>query len=248
MARAAPAANPKTASPAGEPIFDATRRLLAARGGELVLAGPLGLRHAVPGALDIPDDLPGWSALVPDVLPDHRARMEALVGALPLRQETLTIAGRTYPTPRLTSWHGDPGCAYAYSGRLFTPVPWTPELADLRDLLAGLLDCRFNSVLCNYYRDGSDSMGAHADKEPELGPTRDNIVIASLSLGAPRRFILRHETTRDQVEHLLGDGNLLVMGGALQRYCTHRVPKTRVPVPPRMNLTFRVIRTLQLQA
>lgn len=243
MARAAKRPEPVPVSPSGEPIFEATRQLAAARGGALVLAGPAGLSDAALGALDVPADLPGWSALVPDVLPDHRARMEALVGALPLQQESISIMGRTYPMPRLTSWHGDPGCAYAYSGRLFTPSPWTPELADLRDRLAGLLGCRFNSVLCNYYRDGTDSMGAHADNEPELGPTRDNIVIASLSLGAPRRFVLRHEKSRDQVEHLLGEGNLLVMGGALQRYCSHRVPKTRVPVAPRMNLTFRVIRT-----
>lgn len=230
----------------GEPIFEATRRSVTARGGELLFANPRSLTRAAPARLDGDGDgdgdgYSGWAALLPGVIPEHRARMEALVSALPLRQETLFIMGRDVPTPRLTSWHGDPGCAYTYSRRLFVPNPWTPELDELRGRLDDLTGCRFNSVLCNYYRDGSDSMGAHADKEPELGPSRDNIVIVSLSLGAPRRFVLRHEKTREQVEYLLGDGNLFVMGGSLQRYTTHRVPKTSVPIGPRLNLTFRVI-------
>jgi alkylated DNA repair dioxygenase AlkB len=97
-------------------------------------------------------------------------------------------------------------------------------------------------VLVNYYRDGRDAMGEHADDEPELGPATNDIRIASVSLGAPRRFVLRHRRTREVRAFALGEGSLLVMGGTTQQHYRHHVPRTRTPVGPRMNLTFRVIR------
>ena len=119
--------------------------------------------------------------------------------------------------PRLTSWHGDPGCSYAYSGRLFHPAPWTPELAALRDRLIAAEGCAFNSVLVNHYRDGADSMGEHADDEPELGPSRDDVRIASISLGAPRRFVLRHRRTRRVHAFAARRGKPPRHGGTTQR-------------------------------
>ena len=139
------------------------------------------------------------------------------------------------------SWHGDPDAFYTYSGRTFTPNPWTPELLAIKERVDRAAGAAFNSVLVNYYRDGRDSMGEHADDEPELGPAPDNVLIASVSLGAPRRFVLRHRRSGATREWALGDGNLLVMGGTTQRHWRHRVPRTAVPVGPRMNLTFRVI-------
>ncbi|HJL20175.1 MAG TPA: alpha-ketoglutarate-dependent dioxygenase AlkB [Sandaracinaceae bacterium LLY-WYZ-13_1] len=183
----------------------------------------------------------GWVRFVERFVTDHEAWMTALREGLPLRQETVRVFGREHPTPRLTSWHGDPGCAYAYSGRVFEPAPWTERLTALRDRLEATCDVRFNSVLANYYRDGADAMGAHADDEPELGPSRDDVRIASISFGAPRRFVLKHRTTKETHEQLLGEGSLLVMGGTLQRHYTHRVPRTKKPVGPRLNLTFRLV-------
>jgi len=174
-------------------------------------------------------------------VPEHEVLMEALVAALPLRQEPITMFGRTHPTPRLTSWHGDPGCAYRYSGRSFAPSPWTPALAQLRERLVGATGYAFNSVLVNYYRDGADAMGAHADDEPELGPSRDDIGIGSVSLGARRRFLLRPKEGGESLEWALGEGDLLVMGGRTQTFFKHWIPRTKKPVGPRMNLTFRVI-------
>ena len=100
----------------------------------------------------------------------------------------------------------------------------------------------FNSVLLNLYRDGQDSMGWHSDAEPELGR---NPVIASVSLGAVRRFVLRHKKRKEQ--HLaleLEPGSVLVMAGALQHHWRHALPKTRQVVGPRINLTFRLIQRL----
>lgn len=183
----------------------------------------------------------GWITFEEGFVSDDEAAMAALLDELPLRQETIVIFGREVLTPRLTSWHGDPGASYAYSGRRFEPEPWTPGLAHLRDALEAEAGLRFNSALANYYRDGSDSMGAHADDEPELGPSPDDVRIASISLGAPRRFVLAHRASKAKRELSLGEGSLLVMGGRLQRTHTHRVPKTKRPVGPRLNLTFRVV-------
>jgi alkylated DNA repair dioxygenase AlkB len=183
-----------------------------------------------------------WVTFEADFVPEHQALMASLLATLPLRQESIVLFGRTVAMPRLTSWHGDPGSTYAYSGRVFAPAPWTPELALLRDRLVLREDCPFNSVLVNHYRDGSDSMGEHADDEPELGPSVDDVRIASVSLGAMRRFVLRHRRTRKVHPFHLGGGSLLVMGGTTQRFFRHHLPRTRSAVEPRMNLTFRVIR------
>jgi alkylated DNA repair dioxygenase AlkB len=183
-----------------------------------------------------------WVTFEPDFVRDHASVMSRLVATLPLAQESIVLFGRTVPMPRLTSWHGDPGCSYAYSGRLFQPSSWTPELGTMRQRLNAREGCTFNSVLVNYYRDGRDAMGEHADDEPELGPSRVDVRIASVSLGAPRRFVLRHKKTRAVIPFQLGEGSVLVMGGTTQRHYRHHVPRTRTALGPRMNLTFRVVR------
>ena len=168
--------------------------------------------------------------------------MARLQETLPLRQEELLLFGQSKPTPRLTSWHGDPGCVYTYSGREFTPEPWTTALERLRDYLKWRTGHSFNSVLVNFYRNEKDSMGAHSDDEAELGPSEDNIVIASVSLGQKRRFVLESKANKSQkIDYQLGEGNLLVMGGTTQRFFRHSLPKTRKATGARMNLTFRWI-------
>ncbi len=182
-----------------------------------------------------------WAQLIAGYVEDHDRLMEALVDSLPLRQEPITMFGKTHLTPRLTSWHGDAGCAYRYSRRSFEPAPWTPALDGLRARLVESTGYAFNSVLANYYRDGADAMGAHADDEPELGPSRDDVGIASVSLGARRRFLLRPKDGGETVAFALGEGDLLVMGGRTQAHFKHWVPRTKKAVRPRMNLTFRVV-------
>ena len=95
----------------------------------------------------------------------------------------------------------------------------------------------FNGVLLNLYRDGRDGMGWHADDEPELGPEP---VIASVSLGAERRFRLKHRRLPEaRLDIVLPHGSLLVMAGATQRHWVHALPKAAAPVGARINLTFR---------
>lgn len=184
-----------------------------------------------------------WARLIPGFVLEHADLMQRLLDTLPLRQEPITMFGKTHLTPRLTSWHGDPGCAYRYSRRLFEPEPWTPELSTIRNRLVESCGYVFNSVLVNHYRDGRDAMGAHADDEPELGPTREDIGVASVSLGGRRRFLLRPKEGGEPIEYTLGEGDVLVMGGTTQQHFKHWVPRTTRPVRPRMNLTFRVVLT-----
>ena len=170
--------------------------------------------------------------------PAERAPLfEALRAGIPWETHRIRIFGRELGSPRLSCWIGDPGASYVYSGTRFEPHDWTPELVALRNRIAATTGARFNSVLANRYRDGRDSMGLHADDEPELGEAP---VIASLSLGAPRRFVLKHRSGRGE-RHVveLGDGTLLVMRGTTQRHWHHGLPKTARPVGERINLTFR---------
>jgi len=172
---------------------------------------------------------------------EERPSADALAAELPLRADTFTMFGRTVPVPRLISWHGDPGCRYRYSSQTYEPAPWTPGLARVRDELAARTGLAFNAVLANYYRDGRDSVGWHSDDERELGPARDDIAIASVSLGATRRFEMRHRANGDRRTFELEDGSLLLMRGATQQHWRHALPKTAAVVGPRLNLTFRII-------
>jgi alkylated DNA repair dioxygenase AlkB len=164
-----------------------------------------------------------------------------LVAELDWRQEQARFGARVVALPRLTAWYGDVG--YRYSGVYHHPREWPPVLADLRRRLSGgepkaspPAGPEPNSVLVNFYRDGRDSMGWHSDDEPELGVAPR---IWSVSLGASRRFLLRHRSSGQRVEVGLGHGSLLVMAGRCQQCWQHSLPKTSRPVGARVNLTFR---------
>jgi alkylated DNA repair dioxygenase AlkB len=156
------------------------------------------------------------------------------------QSETITLWGKTYPQPRLIAWHGDSDARYTYSKKTYAPRPWTPLLLDLKTRVESVCEVTFNSVLLNYYRNERDSMGFHADDEPELG---ERPVIASLSLGAKRALIFQHKTRKDikPVSVLLNSGSFLVMQGETQTYWKHGIRKQTRPCGPRINLTFRKI-------
>ncbi|WP_353086883.1 alpha-ketoglutarate-dependent dioxygenase AlkB [Stenotrophomonas sp.] len=163
----------------------------------------------------------------------------ALRDDVPWEVHKIRMFGRQVDSPRLSCWMGDPAARYRYSGTEFVPQPWHPALLPLRHQLSEFCGHAFNSVLLNRYRDGDDGMGWHSDNEPELGPTP---VIASLSMGAARRFLLRRRDDHaKKAEVLLDHGDLLVMGGQTQRLYQHSLPKSARPLAERLNLTFRWI-------
>ncbi len=182
----------------------------------------------------------GSACLHLDVLAPDEARtaFAALRDELEWRQNHLRMFGRLIPEPRLVSWIGDPDAHYAYSGIELTPGPWTPAISELRSVCERVAATAFNSVLANLYRSGNDSVDWHSDDEPELGPRP---TIASLSLGAQRRFDLRHKTSGHTVKVDLPPGSVVVMSGTCQSEWVHRVAKTKRPTEPRINLTFRSI-------
>jgi alkylated DNA repair dioxygenase AlkB len=151
----------------------------------------------------------------------------------------IKIFGREVDSPRLSCWMGDAGASYVYSQTRFEPRPWLPELQEIRLRLQSEFDAHFNSVLANLYRDGADSMGWHSDDERELGKQP---VIASISLGATRRFSFKAKTEKAKAVHLeLPHGSLLLMQGDTQKNYRHALAKTAKPAGERINLTYRNI-------
>jgi alkylated DNA repair dioxygenase AlkB len=188
---------------------------------------------------DLFNDLP-----VPDVAwhPDWLASETAarallqLIDEVAWRQDVMATPAGRVPLPRLTAWQGEPDAVYVYSGIRNVPQPWTPTVVELKNAAEHVCGARFNSVLLNRYRNGTDSMGWHADREPELGVRP---VIASVSLGVARSFDLRHNKTGVVQSYSLKGGSLLVMKGDTQAEWRHRVPKEPRVVGERINLTFR---------
>lgn len=151
-------------------------------------------------------------------------------------QKSIKIYGQDTPVPRMTAWYGSK--AYTYSGMTNVPQKTPPTIAMLLSRLHRELGYEFNSVLCNLYRNGKDSVGAHADDERELG---EKPVIASVSLGATRKFVLRPVGEGMKLTIDLHGGDLLIMRGRLQETHKHEIPKQTKIVDPRINLTFRTI-------
>lgn len=137
--------------------------------------------------------------------------------------------------PRLTASYGDDGVTYRYSGTVNVALPWTPALLEIKERIEAVQG-HYNYCLLNRYRSGSDSMGWHADDEPEMGN-----IIGSLSFGATRKFRIRHKASRETMTFSVGHGTLIIMAGTMQQFWQHEVPKTKQNVGERINLTFRHI-------
>ncbi len=164
---------------------------------------------------------------------------DELLSTTAWRQDEMSMYGRSVAIPRLQAWYGDPGCSYTYSGIEMEALPWTRALLEVKAAVEPEAGVTFNSVLCNRYRDGADSVAWHADDEPELGI---DPVIASVSFGAVRPFRFRHRFDPSlSFELVLEPGSVVVMRGATQARWHHQIPKTARPVGERINLTFRVI-------
>lgn len=151
------------------------------------------------------------------------------------KEEAIRIFGKQVLQPRQTAWYGDKD--YAYSSIVMPKADWVSVLPEIKAQIETVTECTFNGVLLNHYRDGKDSMGWHRDNEKELG---ERPVIASVSLGQARRFLLRHRAEPSlKIEILLEHGSLLIMQGLTQQAWEHSLPKTLRVQKPRINLTFR---------
>jgi alkylated DNA repair dioxygenase AlkB len=162
------------------------------------------------------------------------AHLEGLLAEIDWKEQHFTIYGRTVPMPRLIAMYGPVG--YRYSGVVHPPRRLSPRLEVIRRRVESVTGLPFNSVLANFYRDGSDSVGWHRDSDYAHGGQSD---IASVSFGATRRFEVRDRTGQARAAEDLTSGSLLIITGDAVSRWWHRVPKTSRPVGPRVNLTFR---------
>ena len=153
------------------------------------------------------------------------------------QQHSIKIFRKTLPQPRLTALYAESEVQYSYSGLTLFPKKFTPELYQISKELEKYTPVHFTHCLTNLYRNGNDSMGLHSDDEKELGK---NPLIASISLGATRKFRLKHKVLKDQKFEIdLETCSLLLMQGSTQHFWKHELPKTKKQVSPRINLTFR---------
>ncbi|MFC4818045.1 alpha-ketoglutarate-dependent dioxygenase AlkB family protein [Flavobacterium sp. GCM10023249] len=157
----------------------------------------------------------------------------------PWQQDDIIVFGKTHPQPRLTCLYGNEGKPYGYSNIVMQPHQWTPTMMYIKEEVEKNAHVNFTTVLANYYRDGQDSNGWHADNEKELGR---NPIIASVSFGTERTFQLKHNTKEIKQNIVLQHGSLLIMKGSTQHFWKHQIPKTKKEIGPRINLTFRIIK------
>jgi alkylated DNA repair dioxygenase AlkB len=167
---------------------------------------------------------------------------ELLKSEINWKQEGMKMYGKEVLFPRLTAWYAEGGKTYKYSGLINIPEEFTPSLLKIKEALELEIGKKFNSALLNYYRNGQDSMGWHADDEPDLGREP---VIGSVSLGARRRFDFRKKSDhRSKFSVVLDSGDVIIMRGITQNLWEHQIPKQPKVHEARINLTFRYIRNL----
>lgn len=196
----------------------------------------------------------GMNAIIPNRLPadgqllDHGlvwspdvadALLRELLTAIAWQHDQIVMGGKPIQTERLVCWMGDKAFSYRYSGMQKTAQPWPDAVRPVKAHIEAITGQVFNSCLANLYPTGQQGVSWHSDAEPELGPTP---TIASVSLGAPRRFVMRHRAgAHADVEVLLRHGSLIVMAGQSQTHWKHQLPKMARVHSPRVNLTFRQI-------
>ena len=157
----------------------------------------------------------------PRLFSDAETLFQALHETTDWKRENVVLFGKSFPQPRLTAWFGT--TSYTYSGLTVEPQPLTEAIQTVKSRVEEITGAEFNSVLLNLYQNGKHSIGWHSDDEAGVGS-----IIASVSFGTERRFLLRDKATKtvQQPELSLGNGDLLVMGEGTQEHYQHSVPKT----------------------
>ncbi|WP_201587542.1 alpha-ketoglutarate-dependent dioxygenase AlkB family protein [Psychrobacter jeotgali] len=180
------------------------------------------------------------------IIDDSTNLYQALLCQLPWQPDIVTLFGKTHVTKRQIVWMGADDLSYYYSGHSRQAIPWSDTVFHVKQVVEQKLSnigitADFNSCLLNYYPSGSEGMGYHADDEKELG---EQPIIASLSLGATRKFVFKHKKTQDKVELYLESGQLIVMHGVTQSFWKHTITKTAKVNQGRISLTFRQMLTV----
>lgn len=168
----------------------------------------------------------------------HDHYFDKLLNTTDWKNDVAIIFGKKIVTKRKVAWYGDVPFGYTYSNVKKSALPWTPILLELKNSIESKTGETFNSCLLNLYHNGGEGMSWHSDAEKEL---KKNGAIASLSLGAERKFAFKHKQTKQRIPILLERGSLLLMKGETQSNWLHHLPKTTKVTTPRINLTFRTM-------
>ena len=163
---------------------------------------------------------------------------EILLKTINWKNDEAVIFGKHIITKRKAAWYGNDAYEYTYSNTTKQALPWTKELLELKALAEEKTGTVFNSCLLNLYHNGDEGMAWHSDDERSLGK---NSTIASLSLGAERKFALKHKESKKTVTLQLENGSLLVMKDTTQSNWLHSLPKSKRISKARVNLTFRTM-------
>lgn len=159
---------------------------------------------------------------------------EALSSSVPWAHDEVVIFGKRIVTSRKVAWFGE--VPYSYSGTTKEALPWSDDLQRLKATIEERSGTTFNSCLLNLYHDGNEGMGWHSDDERSI---ERHSCIASVSLGAERKFSFKHKRSGETVSVMLETGSLLLMKGETQTHWLHSLPKSKRVKEPRINLTFR---------
>ena len=160
----------------------------------------------------------------------------SLLQNIPWKNDEVVVFGKRIVTKRKTAWYGDSDYEYIYSNTIKQALPWTRELANVKQIVENVSKTKFNSCLLNLYHDGNEGMGWHSDDEKSI---EDNSSIASVSFGAERKFSFKHKQSKKIISIVLEHGSLLLMKDATQKNWLHSLPKSKKITLPRINLTFR---------
>lgn len=163
---------------------------------------------------------------------------QRLLHEIEWKNDQAIIFGKHIETKRKVAWYADQQYAYSYSNIEKIAILWTDLLLELKAIVEKESGETFNSCLLNLYHDGSEGMAWHSDAEKDL---KKHGAIASLTFGAERKFSFKHKQSKEKIDILLEDGSLLIMQGTTQDNWLHRLPPTKMPHGPRINLTFRTI-------
>jgi alkylated DNA repair dioxygenase AlkB len=172
------------------------------------------------------------------ILDDPSYFYEQLLKEINWQHDQAIIFGKLVTTKRKVAWYGDHAYSYKYSGIEKVASPWNNTLLELKTIVEKSSGETFNSCLMNLYHGGDEGMAWHSDGEKDL---KKNGAIASVSLGAERKFSFKHKTSKEKIDINLENGSLLIMKDETQTHWLHRLPPTKIVHTPRVNLTFRTI-------
>jgi alkylated DNA repair dioxygenase AlkB len=165
---------------------------------------------------------------------------EALLNNIQWENERVIMFGKEIITKRKVAFFSDPSISYRYASKTKIGMPWTSTLITIKNIVESITKESYNACLLNLYHNGEESMGWHSDNEKEIIA---NSSIASLSLGANRKFSFKHKVSKETVTIELENGSLLEMKGSVQTQWWHALIKSKKVTDARINLTFRQMHT-----